>query len=258
MVDWRSTRTNVLQRGIILAALCLVPSVVLGNSSHHQESEQASGKNDPYLACEQGKRQSPINIVTSAHEDRHHDLVFRYQPTAMHVVHDGHSYKGLSASNSLVLFDGQSYQFLQFHFHDPSEHHMDGTSYPMEMHLVHKNSEGKLLVIGVLAREGEELKELAQAGAWVKEQVGHRMLQSGEAVAGTYQFDLMKVLPKDREHFYAYGGSLTTPPCTEGVQWIVLKEPIELSRDQIHRFIRAYGPIARPVQPLHDREIQAQ
>jgi carbonic anhydrase len=116
----------------------------------------------------------------------------------------------------------------------------------------------KLLVIGVLAQEGEEHKELARAGAWVKKQVWHRMLQSGEAVAGTYQFDLMKVLPKDLEHFYAYGGSLTTPPCTEGVQWIVLKEPIELSKEQISRFMRAYGPIARPVQPLHNREIKAQ
>ena len=258
MVDWRSARTNVLHSGIILVALCLFPSTVFGNSSHHQESEQASGENDPYLVCEQGQRQSPINIVTSAHEDRHHDLVFRYQPTAMHVVHEGHSYKGLSASNSLVLFDGQSYQFLQFHFHDPSEHHIDGRSYPMEMHLVHKDAEGKLLVIGVLAQEGEEHKELAQAGAWVEEQVGHRMMQYGEEVAGAYEFDLMKVLPKDREHFYAYGGSLTTPPCTEGVQWIVLKEPIEMSEDQIHRFIRAYGPIARPVQPLRDREIEAQ
>ena len=258
MVDQRSTNTNFFQRGILLAVLFLFPSAAFGSSSHAQESRQGSEKNDPYLACEQGKRQSPINIVTSVREDRHHDLVFRYQPTAMHVVHDGHSYKGLSASNSLVLFDGQSYQFLQFHFHDPSEHHMDGTSYPMEMHLVHKNSEGKLLVIGVLAQEGEEHKELAQAGAWVKEQVGHRMLQSGEEIAGAYQFDLMKVLPNDLKHFYAYGGSLTTPPCTEGVQWVVLKEPIELSGDQIHRFIRAYGPIARPVQPLHDREIQAQ
>ena len=258
MVDGRSTTTNVLQRGIILVALCLVPSAAFGNSSSYQGAERASGEHDPYLVCEQGQRQSPINIVTSEHEDRHHDLLFRYQPTAMHVVHDGHSFKGLSASNNLVVFDGQSYQFLQFHFHDPSEHHIDGTSYPMEMHLVHKDSEGKLLVIGVLAQEGEENEELAQAGAWVKKQVGHRMLLAGEEVAGAYEFDLMKVLPKDREHFYAYGGSLTTPPCTEGVQWIVLKEPIELSGDQIHRFIRAYGSIARPVQPLRNRKIEAQ
>jgi len=258
MIDRRSTIPNCLYSGIVLAVLCLFPSGVFGNSSHSQESRQIAEKHDPYLVCEQGKRQSPINIKTSEHEGRHHDLVFRYQPTAMHVVHDGHSFKGLSASNSLVFFDGQSYQFLQFHFHDPSEHHIDGMSYPMEMHLVHKDAEGKLLVLGVLAQEGEEHKELAQAGAWVEEQVGHRMMQSGEEVAGAYEFDLMKVLPKDREHFYAYGGSLTTPPCTEGVQWIVLKEPIELSGDQIHRFIRAYGPIARPVQPLLDRTIEAQ
>ena len=128
----------------------------------------------------------------------------------------------------------------------------------MEMHLVHKDAEGKLLVIGVLTQEGEEHKELAQAGAWVEEQVGHRMLQSGEEVAGAYRLNLMKVLPKDREHYYAYGGSLTTPPCTEGVQWVVLKKPIEFSKEQIDRFMGAYGPIARPVQPLRDREIEAQ
>ena len=249
---------NGVYNGILLATLCLVPSSVFGNSSHHQESQQASGKNDPYLVCEQGKRQSPINIVTSEHEGIRHDLVFRYQPTAIHLVHDGHSFKGLSEANSLVLFNGHSYQFLQLHFHDPSEHHLDGTSYPMEMHLVHKDSEGKLLVIGVLVQEGTENVEMAQAGAWVKQQVGHRMLQSGEEVIGAYQFDLMNVLPKNREHFYAYGGSLTTPPCTEGVQWIVFKEHIELSKDQIDRFMRAYGPIARPVQPLHDREIEKQ
>ncbi len=107
----------------------------------------------------------------------------------------------------------------------------------MELHLVHKDSEGKLLVIGVLAQEGEEHNEINLAGAWVEEQVGHRMLQSGEEVAGEYQFNPMKVLPKDRKHFYAYSGSLTTPPYTEGVQWIVFKEPIELSREQLDRFI---------------------
>lgn len=258
MVDGRSTTTNVLQRGIILVALWLVPSGVFGGAPHHQESEQASGENDPYLVCEQGQRQSPINIVTSEHEGERHDLVFRYQPTPVHIVHDGHSFQGLSESPRIVLFNGHSYQFLQAHFHDPSEHHIDGVSYAMELHLVHKDSEGKLLVVGVLAREGEEQKELAQLGAWVEQQIGHRMVQPGEEVAGAYQVDLMKILPKDRNNFYAYSGSLTTPPCTEGVQWIVLKEPIELSKAQIDRFMKAYGPIARPVQPLHNRKIETQ
>ena len=258
MVNLCSTIARYLQRGIVFAALCFLPSVVFGGSPPSHDSSQTSGKNDPFLVCEQGKRQSPINIVTLEHEDRHHDLVFRYKPTAMHLVHDGHSFKGLSESNSLVLFDGHSYQFLQLHFHDPSEHHIDGMSYPMEMHLVHKDSEGKLLVIGVLVQEGKEHQELAQAGAWVEKQAGHRMLQAGEEVAGAYQLNLMKVLPENREHFYAYSGSLTTPPCTEGVQWIVFKEPIELSKDQIDRFMKAYGPIARPIQPLRNREIERQ
>jgi len=84
------------------------------------------------------------------------------------------------------------------------------------------------------------------------------MLQAGEEVAGAYQFNLMKVLPEDREHFYAYSGSLTTPPCTEGVQWMVFKESIELSKDQIYRFMKAYGLNARSVQPLRNREIETQ
>ncbi len=258
MVDLRSMVAHYLQRGIVFAVLCFLPSVVFGGSSPSHASGQTSGKSDPFLVCEQGKRQSPINIVTWEHEDMHHDLVFRYKPMAMHVVHDGHSFKGLSESNSLVLLDGHSYQFLQLHFHDPSEHHIDGVGYAMELHLVHKDSEGKLLVIGVLVQEGEEHQELAQAGAWIEKQVGHRMLQAGEEVAGAYRFNLMKVLPENREHFYAYSGSLTTPPCTEGVQWIVFKEPIEMSREQLDRFIEAYGPIARPIQPLRKREIEAQ
>jgi len=258
MIDLRSRITNCLQRGIVLAVLCFLPSTVFGSSPPSQDSGRTSGTNDPYLICEQGKRQSPVNIVTSEHEDKHHDLVFRYQSTALHVIHDGHSLKAFSESNSMVLLDGHSYQFLQFHFHDPSEHHIDGVAYPMELHLVHKDSEGTVLVIGVLAQEGEEHKELAQAGAWIEKQVGHRLLQAGEEVAGAYQLSLMKVLPEDLEHFYAYSGSLTTPPCTEGVQWIVFKEPIELSKDQIYRFMRAYGPTARPVQPLRNREIETQ
>ena len=254
----RSPKKIFLPCGLLLTVLCLVPSVLLGSTPLPQDSKQPSEEHDPYLVCERGQRQSPINIVTAEHTDTHHDLVFRYQPMAVHLVHNGHSFQGLSESNSLVLFDGHTYQLLQGHWHDPSEHHVDGISYAMELHLVHKDSEGKLLVIGVLAQEGEEQKEFARVGAWVKKQIGHRMLQSGEEVAGAYQFDLMNVLPKNREHFYAYHGSLTTPPCTEGVQWIVLKESIELSKAQIHRFMRAYGPIARPVQPLHHRQLEAQ
>jgi carbonic anhydrase len=254
----RSTRNHIIPRGLVFAVLCLFPAGAFGGPPHPQDSEQTSGEHDPYLVCEQGQRQSPINIVTSEHEGKHHDLVFQYQPTSAHIVHNGHSFQTLSESTRIVLFNGQSYKLLQAHFHDPSEHHIDGVSYSMELHLVHKDSKGKLLVVGVLAQEGEEQKELARLGAWVEQQVGHRMLQAGEEVAVANQFDLMKILPKDLEHFYAYGGSLTTPPCTEGVQWIVLKEPIELSKAQISRFMQAYGPIARPVQPLHQREIKAQ
>ena len=99
---------------------------------------------------------------------------------------------------------------------------------------------GKLLVIGILAQEGEEHKELAQAGAWVEKQVGHRMLQSGEEVAGEYQFNPMKVLPNDLKHFYAYGGSLTTPPCTvSGCPFAGLQE-LQKNRGKFWRSIQDF------------------
>ena len=142
----------------IMCRFALVPLLLAGGgTAHATESGQTSGENDPYLVCEQGQRQSPINIVTSEHEGKHHDLVFRYQPTSVHIVHDGHSFQALSESTRIVIIRMDiPISFSRAHFHDPSEHHIDGVSYAMELHLVHKDSEGKLLVVGILAQEGEE------------------------------------------------------------------------------------------------------
>lgn len=243
---------------IVLFALCLFPALVFGGTTADAPATHASGQKNPYLICEKGKRQSPINISSSHNAHGHHTLEFRYQPMPMSVIHDGHSYKALADDTSKVLLDGHPYTLAQFHAHDPSEHEIDGVDYAMEFHLVHKNAEGRLLVVGVLVNEGGTNAELAQAGAWVEKQIGHRLPQPGEKVSGTYRFNPMSILPKDRSHFYTYDGSLTTVPCTEGVQWVVLHEPIELSAKQLNRFIKAYGPIARDLQPIFDRVIEDQ
>ena len=244
--------------GLIVLLLITLPYSVEGNAPHQKGAAATSQTDDPYLICEKGKRQSPINIRSATHSSGNHDLIFRYKPSNVHIVHDGHSFKSIQESNSMVLLDGQPYYLIQFHWHDPSEHHIEGVAYSMEMHLVHKDSDGRILVIGVLMKEGTENVALAEAGEWVKQQLGHRFPQQGDELSGSLVFDLRQILPADRNHFYSYQGSLTTAPCTEGVRWIVLKEPIEISSEQMHRFIRAYGPTARSVQPLNKRDVETQ
>jgi carbonic anhydrase len=132
---------------------------------------------------------------------------------------------------------------------------IDGISYAMEMHLVHKNSQNQILVVGVLIQLGSENHEIIRAGDWIQRKLGHRSVQEGEDVTGEFMLDVMKLLPQNQSHYFTYEGSLTTAPCTEGVTWVVLKQPIEVSQDQVRRFVRAYGHTAREVQALEGREI---
>jgi carbonic anhydrase len=152
-------------------------------------------------------------------------------------------------AGSNVNIDGKPYQLLQFHFHTPSEERINGKSYPLVAHMVHKNAEGKLAVVAVLFRQGKEnaaLKPVFDAlpGA------------EGEKAALGNGFDAAALLPKDRA-YYAFTGSLTTPPCSEEVTWRVLKTPVEISASQLAAFRKLYPMNARPVQPLNDRSVEA-
>jgi carbonic anhydrase len=221
------------------------PSPLIPTGSH----------DDPYLICEKGTRQSPIDIASTSLHETEGDLIFRYTPTQIHVIHDGHSVQAINEAPSMVIYRGDAYQLLQLHFHEPSEHHIDGISYAMEMHLVHKNSQNQILVVGVLIQLGSENHEIIRAGDWIQRKLGHRSVQEGEDVTGEFMLDVMKLLPQNQSHYFTYEGSLTTAPCTEGVTWVVLKQPIEVSQDQVRRFVRAYGHTAREVQALEGREI---
>jgi carbonic anhydrase len=242
---------------IFLVSVSAIPNNAEGGSAPHSTATGVGSPQDPFLICEKGKRQSPIDISSTSLQDTQGDLIFRYVPTNIHVIHDGHSIQAINEAPSMVIFRGNSYQLLQLHFHEPSEHHIDGTSYAMEMHLVHKNSQGQILVVGVLLKLGTTNQEMLRAGDWIRQRLGHLAVEEGEEVTGEFMLDVMKLLPENQRYYFTYEGSLTTAPCTEGVTWIVLKQPMEASPKQVERFVRAYGHTAREVQSLEGREIRS-
>jgi len=201
-----------------------------------------------YAACSQGKTQSPIDI-SGAKDEALTDIAFAYKPSKINILNNGHTIQVNYDEGSSITLNGAQYNLAQFHFHDPSEHTVNGKPFAMEMHLVHKNAKGELAVVGVLIKEGR--KNAALAEAW-KNLPG----KADEKKTLTTGINAEDILPKDHT-YYNYSGSLTTPPCSEGVNWLVLKTPIEMSKAQIKAFKKIVHANARPVQPLGSRSIGA-
>ncbi|MBK4735054.1 carbonic anhydrase [Noviherbaspirillum pedocola] len=203
-----------------------------------------------YATCKLGKHQSPINIETR--RARRADLQpidFAYAQSAAEVVNNGHTIQVNLPEGGKVGIDGQPYQLLQFHFHTPSEEKINGKAYPLVAHMVHKNAEGKLAVVAVLFKQGSENRALKPVFAAMP-------TAEGEKAALGNGFDAAALLPVNHG-YYAYTGSLTTPPCSEEVTWRVLKTPVEVSSAQLAAFKKLYPMNARPVQPLNDRSVEA-
>ena len=147
------------------------------------------------------------------------------------------------------MFGGARYELLQFHFHTPSEERINGRSFDMVVHLVHKSAQGRLAVVAVLLSAGREqamLQTIWNAMPGTRDRTRERLDVSINA---------RQLLPAESP-YYSYMGSLTTPPCTEGVQWLVMKTPVEMSREQIAHFTALYPMNARPLQALNDRLIK--
>jgi len=194
--------------------------------------------------CESGVQQSPIDIPTStAFRVGLDDLVLDWNPSDLTLVNNGHSIQANVAPGNRTVIDGVSHDLLQFHFHKPSEHEVDSEVFPMELHFVHADDEGSLAVVGVLLEAGAA--NPAYDVLWAD--------QPGEGVeTDIADFDMTSLLPADLGRF-RYTGSLTTPPCSEGVNWNVLAEPASMSADQIANFL--YEGNARPVQGLGSRTV---
>lgn len=206
------------------------------------------GKIDPANArCDAGERQSPIDIKDGIRVDLE-PIEFDYKPVRFNVIDDGHSIQvNLGAGNNISIL-GRRYDLVQFHFHKPSEEHVNGITYAMDMHLVHKDIDGKLVVIAILIQEGK-------ANSLVQTIWNNMPLEKNSAVQPPGTIDLNQLLPVNRQ-YYTYMGSLTTPPCAEEVLWAVYKEPVELSQEQISIFSRMYPMNARPIQNSAGRLIK--
>ena len=201
-----------------------------------------------YATCSTGTHQSPVDILAPESQALT-DIQFNYNPSALTIKNNGHTIQVDYAEGSSITVDGTTYNLLQFHFHHPSEHTVDGVVYPMEMHLVHADADGNLAVIGVLIKEGVKANA-AFAPVWANlpaEEVEPTLIDGATVNAAD-------LLPADRT-YDTYSGSLTTPPCSENVKWLVLTTPVELSVEQITAFSDIFEHNARPVQPLNDRSI---
>jgi carbonic anhydrase len=239
-------------RSLLAAALCLGPLAARAAERRHWSYDGETGParwgdlEAEFAACKLGRRQSPIDI-TAPKRARLPPVAFDYRPSPATVIDNGHTIQVKVKPGSGIDVGGKRFQLVQFHFHRPSEEKVKGKAFAMDAHLVHQAADGKLAVVAVLLEPGAA-NGLVDA-VWTHAPKGH-----GESAPGALTVDPSRLLPADRG-YYAFTGSLTTPPCTEGVSWIVLRSPVAISREQVTTFAERYPHNARPAQPLGDREV---
>ena len=201
-----------------------------------------------YMTCATGKVQSPINLSSrqSVGATGMPDLNVVYRPVPLRLMQDLQGLRGDYPLGSFIQLNNQRFEFTHYRFRTASEHHLDGFAYPMEIQFYHRDGEGQHLVMSVIVQEGEDNPFLATILEHLpKEQDTLNLVED-------LRFNPVSFLPEDKG-FYRYLGSLTTPPCTEGVIWIVFKQPIEASVRQLIRMHQIMGGNVRPIQPLNGR-----
>lgn len=209
-----------------------------------------------FVLCAEGKNQSPIDLSDATPID---GMTFQrdYKPGTLEVIHqehvvdivnNGHTVQVNYDQGSTLTHGEDVFELKQFHFHSPSEHTIDGEHFPLEMHLVHQSDSGELAVIGVLIKEGPEHQGFVGIFRYVPPERGKAVHYEDVTV------DIDALLPETGST-YRYFGSLTTPPCSEGVLWMVFTDPIEASARQIASMADLIAPNNRPVQPRNDRDL---
>ena len=200
-----------------------------------------------YNKCATGTRQSPIDIRGGIAVDLE-PIRFDYRPSSFSVIDDGHTVQVNVEPGNSITITGRRYELVQFHFHRPSEERINGRQYDMVVHLVHKDVDGRLAVVAVLLDRGS-------AQAIVQSVWNNLPLEKGDEVHAGTRIDLSQLLPEDKR-YYTYMGSMTTPPCSEGVLWMVMKQPVPISVEQVSIFSRLYPMNARPIQQADGRLIK--
>lgn len=201
---------------------------------------------DVSALCQQGKNQSPINIEHVLEADLA-KLDINYQGRVTELVNNGHTLQAVVGGDNRVVVDGQTFDLQQFHFHTPSENLIKGQQFAVEAHFVNSDQQGNLAVIAVMFDLGSELnKPLAS--------LLQQVPKTGESVKLDSGLDVRKLLP-DFDGYYRFNGSLTTPPCSEGVRWLVLNEPLSVNQHQRDVLNQAMGDNNRPTQPINARQV---
>ena len=201
------------------------------------------GKEFP--TCGKGKSQSPLNIKGPFEKVRF-NVVPDYKPGPLKIINNGHTIQVNVTPGSKIRIDGKAFDLLQFHFHRPSEEHINGKPSAMVIHFVHKNDAGELAVLGVLLQEGNENPGIKTLWSYAPPKEGPEVAPDNVA------FNPTNLLPREMEFFH-YDGSLTTPPCTEKVKFFILKSQVNISKEQVTQF--PFKMNARPIQALNDRKI---
>ena len=200
-----------------------------------------------FARCSSGTRQSPIDIRDGIKVNLD-PVQFDYKPSAFRVLDNGHTVQVNVGPGNSIDVGGRRYELVQFHFHRPSEERINGRQFDMVAHLVHKDIDNRLAVVAVLLDRGS-------AHPLVQNVWNNLPLEKGDEVAARTTIDLNALLPTERSYF-TYMGSLTTPPCSEGVLWMVMKAPMPISNEQIGIFARLYPMNARPIQSVSGRLIK--
>lgn len=198
-----------------------------------------------YKMCDEGMHQSPINIVNSI-EAKLAPLVLEGKGKATTFINNGHTVQANFASGNKLTVDGKTYTLRQVHFHTPSENTIDGKSFPMEAHFVH-SSGSNLAVVGVMLEIGAENATLNKLLRNLPENEGDKNQLKSDVIG-------YEMLPQSKD-YYRFSGSLTTPPCSEGVKWFVLKSPVQLSESQLKDFKAVMPENNRPIQDINARTI---
>jgi carbonic anhydrase len=203
--------------------------------------------NADYHTCKAGQSQSPIDISEAADAELS-AIEFNYQPSKIKLLNNGHTIQQNYDAGSYITVNGKRYDLLQFHFHAPSEHTFNGQPRAMVAHLVHKADDGSLAVIGVTFNTADD--NAVVAALW-----SHMPMHAGDKAADDATINAADLLPASHS-YYSYSGSLTTPPCSEGVNWMVMKDAVNASEAQVNKFYGVFSKSVRPTQPLHGREVQ--
>lgn len=242
------------KRFALILAGCLLgsPMAYSAGGAHwtysgHEGPEQWGTLAPEFAACAAGKNQSPINL-TGFIEANLPAIKFDYSTAATDILNNGHTIQADFKPGSTISVDGKTFELKQVHFHSPSENQINGKSYPMEGHLVHADKDGNLAVVAVMYEEGKDNKGIAGLWKQMPDAAGSKLVLAA-TVNGA------DLLPENRD-YYRFNGSLTTPPCSEGVRWLVMKNPVSASREQIEHFAHVmHHPNNRPIQPVNARPV---